>query len=104
MPRFVTLYGVAVVCAKPGAAAAVEQCCVDESPCHRTNRINPIFSSGFRDQHTIMASLGLAATTDTPMRSAAALALEVLPRSATAKVEAALTELGQTLPQKGKCG
>lgn len=47
-----------------------------------------------------MAFLGLAATTDTPMRSAAALALEVLPRSATAKVEAALKESGQTLPQK----
>jgi len=34
------------------------------------------------------------------MRSAVALALEVPPRSATAKVESALTELGQTLPQK----
>jgi len=47
-----------------------------------------------------MAFLGLAATTDSPIRSAAALALEVLPRSATANVESALKELGQTLPQK----
>ena len=44
--------------------------------------------------------LGLAAATDTPVRSAVALAHEVPPRSATAKVESALTELGQTLPQK----